>query len=230
MNNKLKTFIVIPAYNEESSLGKVIKRLKRRGYNNIIVVNDGSKDQTLETAKKENVLVYNLIINSGLGVALKTGIKAAVLNGADIIVTFDADGQHHINDIKKIVKPISEGESDVVIGSRLLNRKKNMPFMRRIGNSGLNFVTFLLFGIWVTDSQSGLRGFSRKAAQKIEINSDRMEVSSEIIKEIKEKELRFKEVPIKTIYTEYSLEHGQNSIFGGFKIMYKLIIIKIFGK
>lgn len=223
-----KTFIVIPAYNEESSLGGVIKNLKKKGYENIIVVNDGSRDNTSKIAKKTGVIVYDLLINCGLGVALKTGIDSAIIYGADVIVTFDSDGQHNPNDIKRIVKPLLKNETEFVIGSRLLD-KRQMPFLRTIGNRGLDLVTFLLFGIWVTDTQSGLRGFSKKAAQKIRITSERMEVSSEIIKEIKRNKLKFKQVPIKTIYTKYSLEHGQNNVFNGFKIAYELIMKRIGG-
>ncbi len=220
-----KLFIVVPAYNEEAMIGKTLSELKKAGYKNIVVVDDGSIDMTYEIAKEHNAFVCRHIINRGLGGALGTGIKAALKLGAEIIVTFDADGQHSVNDIAKLIKPIAEKKADVVIGSRLRN-PKGMPLIRRIGNWGFNLITYILFGVWTTDSQSGLRAFSRKAAQKIKIKTNRMEVSSEIIKEIGEKKLRMKEVPIKAIYTEYSLQHGQSSL-NALNILLKLILKRL---
>ncbi|HLD88586.1 MAG TPA: glycosyltransferase family 2 protein [Candidatus Nanoarchaeia archaeon] len=225
MEKVIKVIIVIPAYNEEKKISSVINRLKNEGYDRIIVVDDGSSDRTYEMAKNEKVIVLRHIINRGLGGALNTGITAALEEGADIIITFDADGQHHPSDIKKLIKPILSGNADTVIGSRLLN-PKGMPFTRRIGNWFFNVITYLFFRVWTTDSQSGLRAFSRKAARRINIRTNRMEVSSEIIKEIGANKLRFCEVPVKTIYTKYSLRKGQ-SILNGFRILGKLIIRKL---
>jgi UDP-N-acetylglucosamine---dolichyl-phosphate N-acetylglucosaminyltransferase len=224
---KMKTCIVIPAFNEESTIAKVIRELKKEKYANIVVVDDGSEDRTKEAGKKEKVIVISHIVNRGLGGALGTGINAAIEENADIIVTFDADGQHNPKDIKKLIKPIEEGKADCVIGSRLLN-PKGMPHMRRIANKIGNFVTYALFGIWTTDSQSGLRAFSRSAAEKIQIRTNRMEVSSEIIREIHKNKLRFTEVPIEAIYTDYSMSkpHGQGFITG-LKTLFKLILRKL---
>ena len=218
----MKLIVIIPAYNEEKTIKEVIKGLKEKGYNDIIVVDDGSPDKTFELASKEKVKVYRHIINRGLGGALNTGITAALRENADFIVTFDADGQHDVDDIEKLVKALEEGY-DVAIGNRI---NEKMPFVRKIGNIGLDFVTYMLFGIYVHDSQSGLRAFTREAAEKIEINTNRMEVSSEIITEIGRKNLKLKEVPIKTIYTKYSLSKG-NSVWNGFKIALKLLLKRI---
>lgn len=220
---KKDLFIVLPALNEEKSIGNVLCSLKKAGYHNLIVVDDGGSDGTSQIAKKEGAVVLRHIINRGLGGALGTGINAALELGAEVILTFDSDGQHSVDDIPKMIAPLFEKKVDVVIGSRLLN-PEGMPFVRRFGNWGLNMITFILFNVWTTDSQSGLRGLSRKAARKINIRTNRMEVSSEIIKEIGRNRLKLKEVPIKTIYTDYSLEHGENSVFNGFKILMKLII------
>ena len=219
---KSRTAIVIPAYNEERALGRVLAGLKRAGFRKIIVVDDGSTDKTSDIAESYEVILLRHIINRGLGGALSTGIAGALkLTDASVIVTFDADGQHAVSDIEKVVKPIFMGDADVVIGSRLMN-PEGMPLLRRIGNWELNLITLLLFGKFVTDSQSGLRAFSRRAALKLKIRSNRMEVSSEIIGLIAQNKLRLKEVPIKAIYTEYSLKKGQ-SIFNGFRIIFKLL-------
>jgi len=224
----MKLFIVIPAYNEEKTVGKVIDDLKKAGYHNIIVVDDGSTDRTAEIVdKKKGVILLRHLVNRGLGGALGTGLEAAYQHGADIAVTFDADGQHCVSDIPKMIKPIKQGKVDVVIGSRMIDHK-GMPFVRFIGNWALNIITWFLFGVWTTDSQSGMRAFNRTALYKIETRTSKMEVSSEFFKEIKRHELRFTEVPIKVIYTEYSRTKGQSS-WNAIKIVFKLILRKIIG-
>lgn len=222
---KEKIFIVMPAFNEEKMVGKVVKKVISKGYKNVIVVDDGSSDKTSEVATKSGARVISHPLNRGLGGALGTGIKGALEFGADIILTFDSDGQHSADDIPRMIKPILLGKCDAVIGTRLKN-PKGMPIIRRIGNWGFNFITFLLFGVWTTDSQSGLRAFSKKAASRIDIKTNRMEVSSEIIKEIGQKRIKFKEVPIKVIYTDYSMAHGQSSL-NAFKILAKLIMRRL---
>ena len=224
---KLKEYIVIPAYNEERSLGKVVDDLRKNGFENIIVINDGSTDNTLEVAKNKKIKVYSHIINRGLGGALNTGISAALKNNADIIATCDADGQHNPKDIKKAIDFLKKENLDVVIGSRLIN-SMGMPLSRKIINSGASFVTQLLFGIYSTDTQSGLRVFTNKAAKKIIIKTNKMEVSSEIIKEIGRNKMKFKEIPIEVIYTDYSTGKGQGGM-NAFNIAYKLILRKIMG-
>ena len=219
-------FVVIPAYNEEKSIVKVIIKLKKAGYTNIVVVDDGSKDKTYQLAKEQNVFVYKHLINRGLGGALSTGIKAALSHNADIILTYDADNQHLPEMIPKVIKPILQKKADFVIGSRLIGNQRHMPLIRKIGNFGLNIITYILFNVWTTDSQSGLRCFTRNAAKKINLRTNRMEVSSEFIKEIGRNKLRLKEVPIKAIYTDYSQIKGQSSL-NGFRILFKLILRKL---
>lgn len=221
----MKTFIVIPAYNESKSIRTVIRDLKVGGYSNILVVDDGSVDNTYELASQEGIHVVQHPINRGLGGALGTGIRGAVLLGADIVVTFDADGQHAVSDIPTMIAPIQSGVADAVIGSRMLG-SKGMPTSRILMNRIANLITYLLFGIWVTDSQSGLRAFSRKAASELRIRTRHMEVSSEIIREIKDRGFRFKEVSIQAIYTEYSLSKGQN-FFLGVKTFIKLFLHRL---
>ena len=222
----MKTYIVVPAYNEERTIVSVIRGLKKEGYDNIIVIDDGSKDRTYKLVSKENVILLHHVFNRGLGAALGTGMRAAIEEDAVIIVTFDADGQHNPKDIRRLTEQIKKG-NDVVIGSRLLDTK-GMPWYRVVQNFIGNIVTYLLFGVWTTDSQSGLRAFSRNAAQKIRIKTNKMEVSSEIIGEIGRNKLKFKEVPIKPIYTKYSLSKGQ-SLLVGIKTFLKLVLRRIMG-
>lgn len=218
----MKTVVVIPAYNEEQTIGKVVQDLKQY-CDEVIVVNDGSDDETAELAERAGADVVCHCLNCGLGAALKTGFAAALKNGAEIIITFDADGQHQASDIPKLVAPLRGGECDVVIGVR---QGREMPISRRIANYFGNIATFLLFGIWTCDSQSGLRAFSRRAAEQMDLRTNRMEVSSEIFQEIKEKGLNFQEVAAQVVYNNYSLSKGQ-SFTTGLKTLWRLILHKI---
>jgi len=220
----MKIFVVVPAYNEEKTIAKVLLELMDMGFE-IVVVDDGSVDGTFSIVnriimEKKTGLLCKHIINRGLGAALKTGIEVALMEDPDIIVTFDADGQHDPKDILKVSKPIINDEADVVIGMRNF---KEMPSSKKIGNRIMNFITLFFYGINVNDSQSGLRAFNRKAAETIIINARDYGVSSEIIGEIKRHNLRLIEVPIKTIYTNYSIKKGTNTN-EGLKILAKLIM------
>lgn len=220
----MKIFVVVPAYNEEKTIAKVILELIDMGFE-IVVVDDGSKDNTYSIVnniikrKKTGILCKHLL-NRGLGGALKTGIEAALIEDPDVIVTFDADGQHDPNDILNVSKPIMDGEADVVVGKRDFD---HMPKSKKFGNTVMNLITLIFYGIKVDDSQSGLRAFNRKAAEEIVINARDYGVSSEIVGEVKRQNLKFKEVPITTIYTDYSMTKGTNTS-EGLKILVKLII------
>jgi UDP-N-acetylglucosamine---dolichyl-phosphate N-acetylglucosaminyltransferase len=219
------SIIVIPAYNEERSIVAVIRGLKQQGFVSLIVVDDGSSDRTSELARQESVILLRHILNRRLGGALGTGISAALRLGAELIVTFDADGQHDPNDIGRLLEPIENGEADVVIGSRLLD-PMGMPYHRRLANWTANCVTYLLFRVWTTDSQSGLRAFSRQAAARMQLLTSGMEVSSEIIAETVKNRLTWKEVPVKAIYTDYSLSKGQ-SFTVGMQTLLRLILARV---
>jgi glycosyltransferase involved in cell wall biosynthesis len=221
----MKLVAIIPAYNEEKTIAQVIEATKKY-VEEVIVIDDSSKDGTFKKAQEKGAKVYRHSINRGLGGALGTGIQAALLRGADIIVTLDADGQHDPNDIPNLVEPIIKNEAQIVIGSRLISKNGKMPIERKIANWIGNIVTFLLFGIRVSDSQSGLRCFDRETAKLLQIKTNGMEVSSEIIKEIRVHRLRLREIPIKPIYTPYSLSKGQGFITG-LKTLFKLLFLKL---
>jgi hypothetical protein len=151
----------------------------------------------------------------GYGGASITGMEYAFRHGADIAVAFDADGQHDVSDIERVIRPIARREVDIVIGSRTAN-PEDMPWIRRIGNKGLTFLTRLLFGVKTADSQSGFRAIYKDAWRKMHLRSNGFEYASEMIKEIGRNRIRFKEVPIHVIYSDYSMSKGQ-SVLGGFK-------------
>jgi len=223
-----RVFVVVPAFNEERTIQSVIDGLRRCGFQRMLVVDDGSTDQTAMQARLAGAEIVSHLLNRGLGAALGTGIAAALRLGAEVIVTCDADGQHDPVDALRALTPVLQGQADVVIGSRLLGAG-HMPWRRRVANGIANVVTLLLFGIWTTDSQSGLRVFSREAARRIELSSDGMEVSSEIAGEIARNGLRCAEIPITSIYTDYSLSKGQGFRMG-LRTLGKLILRKAAGR
>jgi glycosyltransferase involved in cell wall biosynthesis len=225
MNSKnLSIHILIPAYNEETVIGEVIKEVQSAGYDKIIVVDDGSSDNTYQKASDEkNVISLKHFLNRGKGAAIKTGIEAAKILGADIVVTIDGDGQHNPDNIKQMIDLIENGD-DVVLGSRLKN-PKGMPMYKIIHNQIGNFLVWIIYGLWVTDSQSGFRAYSKKAIQSIETKTDRYEYDSEVIREIYRNKLKYTEIPIEVRYTEYSMSkvHKMN-LKNGFKTLIKMII------
>jgi glycosyltransferase involved in cell wall biosynthesis len=197
------------------------------------VVDDGSKDKTYEKAGKQNVYVLKHIINRGQGASLQTGIDFALKKNADIIVTFDADGQHIAGEIKKLIMPIKKGEVEVTLGSRFLkdknkkSRETKIPFIRKLFLKTGTFVNFIFYGVKLSDAHNGFRALSGKAAGKIQINCDGMEHASEIVEEIMKKNIPYKEVPVSIKYTNYSLNKGQRSL-NAFRIFFKLLFRKLF--
>lgn len=220
-----KIFIMVPAYNEEKTLKPVLIDLLSRDYY-VVLVDDGSKDNTFQIARtiqKEypnKLFIHRHIINRGLGAGIKTGLQASVNHGADYIVTFDADGQHNPEDIVNVIKPLKTGEADVVIGSRVFS---DMPITRNFGNYLMNVLTFIFHGLYVQDSQSGLRAFTCDATKKLKINYRGYDISSEIIREIKSNDLKFSEIPITTIYTDETMNKGTNTRVG-LKILFRMIL------
>jgi len=222
----MKIFVVIAAYNEEKKIAEVVNSLKKNHYNNIVVVDDGSEDKTYEISKREGIYALKHSINRGQGAALKTGIDFALEEGADIIVTFDADGQHKAEEIKRLTSPIEKGEVEATLGSRFLDNKTKVPTMKKLTLKAGILFTRIFSGIKLTDTHNGFRAFSRSAAEKIQITQDRMEHASEIIDEIAKKHIKFREVPVTIIYSEYAKAKGQ-SIFNSIKIVAKLVIGKL---
>lgn len=217
--------IVIPAYNEGATIKDVINNLKEKGYKQILVVDDGSKDGTFEIAENSGVFTAKHVLNRGLGCALATGLEIAKILDVDIVVTFDADGQHSVDDIVKLIEPIQKEKADVVLGSRMSSAMK-MPKIRFLYNAVANLITFIIYGYSASDTQSGLRAFNRKAYNLINIFSSKMECSSEIIVQIKKSNLKSRQIKIEPIYTNYSLSKGQ-SLITGIKTFFRLIVDRL---
>ncbi|MCG6930413.1 MAG: glycosyltransferase family 2 protein [Desulfofustis sp.] len=215
--------IVIPVYNEATVIGEVLAEIRKTGNFSIIVVDDGSRDDSFVQASARGALALRHRINRGKGAAVKTGIMAANLLEPDIVVTMDGDGQHDPADLSVLVQPILDGIADVVLGSRTLNRHE-MPKTKVVANFFGNFFTWLLYGIWVSDSQSGFRAYSKYAALIIDTKADKYEYDSKVIREIKTNRLKYAEVPVRTRYTEYSQGKGQKQgLVNGLITLFRMI-------
>lgn len=216
-------YIVLPAWNESKVLLEVIQAIRAAGYSHIVVVDDGSNDTTFMIAKEAGVIALQHCLNRGKGAATKTGIEAAKLLGADIIVTMDSDGQHNPEDIHRLIDPIQSEKADVVLGTRLIN-PQGMPWHKIIANWIGNVLTWYLYGLWVTDSQSGFRAYSSKAARLINTRSDRYDYESEVIREIYLHRLKYVEIPMEVRYTEYSMSKLERQNFtNGLKTLGRML-------
>lgn len=224
--NKSEVYITIPMYNDEKMILNVIKSLNNEGYKNIVVVDDGSRDNGYEVVKRDtDVIVTKHIINRGQGAALQTGMEIAIEKGAKYIVHFDSDGQHDVKDIDHMLNTLIEGKYDIVLGSRFL-QKNDIPLKKRILLKGAIIFTYLLSQIWLTDVHNGLRVMTAETAKKLNLQHDRMEHASEILDKIKVLNLKYTEVPVTIHYTKYSMSKGQ-SISNSINIAFKLISSKL---
>ncbi len=222
-NQNDSVWIVIPAYNEATAIGNVVRDIRNAGFSNILVVDDGSRDTTFEASQNAGATTLRHRLNRGKGAATKTGIEAAKLLGAKIIVTMDGDGQHNPEDIEKLLAPIQQKKTDVVLGTRLKN-PEGMPWYKIAHNMIGNAIVWYLYGLWVSDSQSGFRAYSCRAAKMIDTTTDRYEYDSEVIREIKKHRLKYSEVPIEVRYTDYSMGKTQKqSLVTGIKTVYRMI-------
>ena len=220
----MKITIGIPAYNEEKNIAAIIVKLKKIAQK-IIVCNDGSSDLTSEIAKNLGVIVIDHENNLGYGAGINSIIKKAKEIDTDILVTFDADGQHRVEDVKKVIEPITNGSADLVIGSRFLDKgKEEIPGYRKIGIDIITKVTNSGLKEKITDSQSGFRAYSKQLITKLDTTymETGMGISTEIL--IKTSSLNFKitEVPITVIYegdtsTHNPISHGTSVLFSTIK-------------
>lgn len=215
MSNKINVCVVVPAYNEGAVIRDVVEGIKstmeksKLNYT-ILVINDGSNDNTSTQAILGGARVINHILNSGAGSATATGLSYANQNKFDFAVTMDADGQHLSKDVLRGVRIAKKDGYDLLIGSRLID-VTGMSTIKILGNKGLSLITYVLFGINVTDSQSGLRVFSKKALEQLRWKTSGYEFCSEMLWRAKQLKLVIHEYPISAVYTEYSRMKGQNN-------------------
>jgi glycosyltransferase involved in cell wall biosynthesis len=203
-------WVVVPAYNEARVIGGIIAELRRDSHR-IVVVDDGSSDLTAKVAAECGAIVLQHPINLGQGAALQTGIEFALVHGAEVIVTFDADGQHRIGDIGRLVDALQKHRADFALGSRFLGAAVNIPPLRRMLLRAATLFTRVTTGLRLTDAHNGLRAMTRRGAQRIRLRQNRMAHASEILGQIAASGLKFVEVPVTIEYSGYSLAKGQRS-------------------
>lgn len=201
-------WIIVPAFNEGRMITVVVKEL-RMVFTNVVVVDDGSSDETGPASRAAGAIVLRHPINLGQGAALQTGIDYALNMGALRIVTFDADGQHKVSDARHMLDELERSGADVALGSRFLGHAEGISVSRRLILRLAMALQYATTGVRLTDAHNGLRAFTRGAARSIHIKQNRMAHASEIIAKIAKNKLSIVEVPCTVIYTKYSLAKGQ---------------------
>ena len=213
---ELNIVVGLPAYNEEKNIAKILVQLMNKGYN-VIVCNDGSNDSTGLIAKKMGVTVIEHEKNLGYGAAIRSIFQKSKEMNYDILVTFDTDGQHRIEDISKVIKPIIDNDADIVIGSRFLNGNDEVPTYRKIGIKAITKISNISTELNLSDSQSGFRSYNKKSIIELNPSDFGMGVSTELLIKASQKKLKILEVPITILYegdtsTQNPVKHGVSVI------------------
>lgn len=232
--NKSKIIFLIRAYNEATRIIPVIESIFSAGYTHILIVDDGSKDNTLEVLSRfPSLHIVHHPFNRGGGAALETGFEYIRRNGEilgiEFVVTFDADGQHHVEDMKVFVEAFKKDPTlDLVLGSRfIVKTHTNVPLFRRLILLGGQFFTLFISGVWLTDAHNGYRMMKLETVKKIRLTMDGMEYGSEFVDEMHHQKCRFAEVPVNVTYTEDTLAKGQH-LGGAWRIVTRMLWKKFF--
>lgn len=215
----MKVCAILPAFNESENVGKVVEEAKRC-VDDVIVVDDGSSDETSKIAREAGAEVLRHVVNIGVGLATTTGNDYAISKGYDIIVNLDSDGQHSASSIPEGIRLLEEEDLDIVLGSRFLRGTERMPWIIRFGNSFLTYITQLLFKVRITDTQTGFRIMKKETWEALKIKSSGYSICSEICADIGKKRLKYGEVPIDTVYLD---KFKGTTIFDGIRIFLNMI-------
>lgn len=221
-------FIIIPCYNENPVITSVISEILMLNYNIVIVDDCSAAPVSGIIQDSPRLFLLRHKVNLGQGAALQTGIEYALKQGAEYIVSFDADGQHHAGDIEAMLLPLQRAGFDVTLASRFLQKGlHNAPLIKQAALQVARVVNFLFAGIYLTDAHNGLRAMNRGAAQKICMIENRMAHATEFLILIRRYSLKYKEVPARIAYTSYSKNKGQ-SVFNSIRIVFDLVLHKLF--
>ena len=231
----MKIIGVIPAYNDEATIGSIVLKTKKH-VDGVIVVDDGSKDKTAEVAELAGADVVKHKRNRGKGAAIRDGINKAKELDPDVVVCLDADAQHEPEEIPVLIEGVSDEGADIVIGSRFLKHSvRNLPLYRRFGQKILDFSTNLIGKSKISDTQSGFRAFSRNAIEKLKFKQHGLDIESGVLIEAKDYNLKIKEVPINVRYDvensskKHPLSHGVHIIISIIKIISETHALLFFG-
>ena len=218
--------IIVPLYNEETVVGDVVRNLKKI-FKHVVCVDDGSTDDSAGAVSKTGAYIVSHPINMGQGAALQTGIEfARQIPGVNYFVTYDADGQHRIEDVLTMLKEIKKTNVDIVLGSRFLGSTVNMPRIKKVLLKLAVQFSNKLSGVRLTDTHNGLRVFNKNVAKQMQITMPDMAHASEIVEIIAQKKFTYIEVPVTIEYTEYSRSKGQ-SIINAVNIAFDAILRKV---
>lgn len=209
-----KLWIIIPAYNEGPVIEQVVSKVIESGFPNVLVIDDGSKDDTAQQAKSAGARVLSHPINRGAGAAAQTGLTYARRRGWAGVVQIDADGQHHPEDIHRLVKAQADSDADIVLGSRFLDPSPGIPPTRIFYNRVSNILTNTFCRRRYSDTQTGFRMLNQRAIRYLRLRLDGFGYCSEMIVQAEEKGLTIDEAPIQVTYTDYSLNKGQDLVMG----------------
>lgn len=207
----MKTVALLPAYNLEKTIGRIVERTKPY-VTQVMVVADGSRDQTARAARAAGAIVPDPEPVRGKGFAVIKGFQAAKALAPDIVVLMDADGQHRPEEIPDVIKPLLAGEADLVVGSRMLGTLRTST-INKIGNFGLKIISFLVTWRWVTDSESGFRAFRAAKLFELKLNARGYEIESELLLKPLHKKFRIREVPITVPFAVPGV-----TVWDGFKV------------
>jgi glycosyltransferase involved in cell wall biosynthesis len=214
--------VIIPAFNEGPVINEVVREVVKHGYQCIIVVDDGSSDETGTNASTAGAIVLRHKLNRGKGAAVKTGVEVALQMGADIVVTMDGDGQHNPADIERLIAPLQNSKYEVVFGTRWPNRKK-MPSSKKLFTIAANTFSWAISHHWVSDSQCGFRAYTHHASRSLTNTADFYDYETQVVRDVRLKNLSSTEVPISATYSAYSQQkQHKQTIRNGILTMYKL--------
>lgn len=217
------TAIIIPVYNEAKVIKSVIDEVTKQ-YQTVICVDDGSKDDSAQEILASNATLVRHPVNLGQGAALQTGIEYALQDPSlKYFVTYDADGQHSLEDVTQMLKLIKKTRVDIVLGSRFLGKTENISPMKKVILKLAIIFSNKTSGLKLTDAHNGLRVFNRQVAEKLNITMPDYSHASEIIERMAEEKFTYVEAPVTIVYTEYARQKGQ-SIFNAVNIAFDMLI------
>jgi glycosyltransferase involved in cell wall biosynthesis len=224
--NSGPVWVVVPAFDEASVIGTTVRSLLTQ-FDNIVVVDDKSRDSTGDVALAAGAHVCRHPVNLGQGAALQTGFDYALQHGAQIIVTFDADGQHRVQDATAMVGALRRSAADIVLASRFLGATVGMPRGRRLLLALGTWYTRVTTGLDLTDTHNGLRAITRETALRMRLRQNRMAHASEILSQVAELELNYVEHPVTVVYSAYSRAKGQR-FTGAFRVLFDLVVRRMY--